>query len=98
MSKETTPKIGTIRFTEREQEIIAVGVESEFFKLIERKFRPQRQTKIALTALNASLNMEDLSYYKGQSSESDWLVNELRRVAEKFNKKNLDADTDGIDE
>lgn len=98
MAKETSPKIGTIRFSEKEKEIIAIGVESDFFKLIANKFRPQRQTKIALACLNTALDDKDLQFFRGQSSESDWLVKELQRVADKFNKENLDADTDGPDE
>lgn len=98
MSKETAPKIGTIKFTAKEKEIIAIGVESDFFKIIATKLRPQRQTKIALSALNLAQDQPDLFYYKGMSYESDWLVKELLKVANNFNKLNGDPDTDGPDE
>ena len=97
MAKETSPKIGTIRFTAKEKEIIAIGVESDFFKVIANKLRPQRQIKIAVACLNLAQNDIELHRFKGQSSESDWLVNELRKVAKEYNDANLDADTDGVD-
>lgn len=98
MSKrESTPRIGTIKFTAKEKEIIAIGVESDFFKIIANKLRPQRQTKIALTCLNAAMTESDLAYYKGQSFESDMLVKILQEAADSYNKMNLDADTDGVD-
>lgn len=97
MGKETAPKIGTIKFTGKEKEIIAIAVESDFFKILANKLRPQRQTKIALTLLNLGQSSEDLQYFRGMSYENDWLIKELKRVADEYNKSNLDADTDGVD-
>lgn len=93
MAKETSPKIGTIRFTQSEKEAIALGVDSDFFKIIERKFRPQRQTRIGLMLLNMAATPEDIAHYKGRSLELDFIVKELRRIATEFNKSDLDPDT-----
>lgn len=98
MGKETAPKIGTIKYTDKEKELIAIGVESDFFKVISRKLRPQRQVKIALTSLNAARDALDMAEYRGRSAEQDWIIRELVKVADDYNKKNLDADTDGVDD
>ena len=97
MSKKPAPKIGNIRLTDTQREIIAVGVESDFFKVIAQAIIPKRQVKIALTALNVAQDSTDLFYYKGMSYEQDWLIRFLQDEAKKYNNTNLDADTDGID-
>lgn len=94
MSKETTRKIGTIRYTDREKEVIAIAVESDFFKILEKKVMPQRLTKIALTVVATGNEERDLHLAQGRTAEAQWLVAEMRKVATEFNKKNLDPDTE----
>lgn len=94
MSKETTRKIGTIRYTDREREVIAVAVESDFFKVLEKKVMPQRLTKLAVTLVATGVDDRDLHITQGKSQEAQWLVSEMRRVADEYNKKNLDPDTE----
>lgn len=98
MSKKSAPKIGNIRLSEQQKEIIAIGVESDFFKVIAKVIAPKRQVKIALTALAVAQDSTDLFYYKGMSYEQDWLLRFLLEEAKKFNAANLDADTEGLDE
>jgi hypothetical protein len=98
--KSTTrnaPKIGEIRLTDQQKQIIAEGVETEFFKVLARVVRPKRQTRVALLAVNAAQDEKDLWFYKGMSGELDWLIRHMEDVAAKWNKQNLDADTDGED-
>ena len=47
--------------------------------------------------MNMAQDDKDLYFFKGQSSELDWFVKELKKVAEAYNRTNLDPDTDGID-
>lgn len=98
MGKETTPKIGTIRFTDREKELIAIAVESDFFKLLEKKFVPQRVTKIAVTLLATGLDEKDMRFQQGRAYELEQMIKEIRGVADKYNKANLDADTESADD
>lgn len=94
MSKETTPKkIGTIRFTDKEKEMIAIAVESDFFKLIE-KLVPKRIAKISITTIATAPGERELFIGQGKVSEASWLTSELRRVADEYNKTNLDPDTE----
>lgn len=97
MSKKPAPKIGNIRLTEVQREIIAVGIESDFFKVIEKVIAPKRRVKIALTSLEIAQDQPELFYYKGMAYEANWLVRFLKEEAAKYNKANLDADTDGVD-
>lgn len=101
MGKKSTtasgPKIGAIQLTDQQKQVIAEGVETEFFKTIARVVRPKRQVRVALLAVNAAQEERDLWFYKGMSGELDWLVNFLTGEADKWNKKNLDADTEGED-
>jgi len=97
MSKKQPAKIGEIRYTDIQKEIIAQGVETEFFRIISRVIRPKRVTKIAMTLLSAGASEQDLWYQKGKANEAEWLIKELVRVAEDYNKKQLDADTEGVE-
>lgn len=95
-TKAHKEKIGKIRLTDKQKEIIAVGIESEFFKVIE-SIIPKQLTKIAVASLNLAQNDKDLFYYKGRAKQATELIDYLRSVAEEYNRTNGDADTDGID-
>lgn len=94
MSKETTPKIGTIRFTDREKEAIAVAVESDFFKLLKRKYMPGRVNKIALALLASGMTERDMHIQQGRAMEAEAFLKEIEKIADEFNRKNLDPDTE----
>lgn len=95
MSKETTPKkLGEVRFTDSEKEVIAAGIDSEFFRILEKKYLKTRIQRIALTALY-SADEKTIDFHRGQAAELEKLVRDLRKIADDYNKKNLDPDTEG---
>lgn len=94
MAKKQGPRIGEIQLTAKQKEIVAEGVESEFFKIIKNIIRPQRQTQIAVTAINAAFDKPEFYMYKGQSKEWDRLVKVLQDEADKFNKEQEEEESE----
>lgn len=88
-------KIGQIKLTDRQREVIAAGVDSEFFKLIRDVIIPQRVTQIALTSLGASMDEHDLFFYKGMSHLATWFPEFLAGEAEKLDDAVYENDEDG---
>lgn len=82
--KKQPLKIGKIELTDHEREVVAAGVDSEFFKIITTRIIPQRETQIALTLLHAGQDDKDLFFYKGMLHLMTWFGPFLEGEAEKI--------------
>ena len=91
------PKIGKIKLTPKQQQVVAEGVETEFFKVISNIIRPERQVQLGLMALNMVPTVENLHEQRGRTNEWDQVISILRKIADEYNKTNGDADTEGVD-
>ena len=88
-------KIGKIELTDHEREVIAAGVDSEFFKIITRKVIPQREVQLALTLLHAGQDETDLFFYKGMLHLINWFGPFLIGEAEKVDVAAYENDEEG---
>lgn len=97
--QKSKPKktVGKLDLTPKQKEIIAQGVETDFFKVLRDVVVPKREIEIALTSLSTGQNEQDLWYHKGMSTGMTRLMAVLKQVADEYNKTNGDADTDGVD-
>lgn len=100
MSAKKAPKIGEIKFTDKEREMIAQFVAtSPVWPLIKNKVRAARQIKIAQMTVRTGQTTEDLWLGKGKLIESDWLVDTFQNVASDVEKEGKpgDEDVDDVD-
>lgn len=96
MSKETAPKkLGEIRFTDSEKEVIAAWIDSESFRLLSKKYRLQRIQRIAMTALTSAVDEKAMEFHRGQAAELEKLFRDMKKIADDYTEKNLDPDTEG---
>lgn len=93
--KKQPRKIGKIELNDHQREVIAAGVDSEFFKIIRDVIIPQRVTQIALTNLGASVDDKDLYFYKGMSHLATWFPDFLTGEAEKVDDAVYENDEEG---
>ena len=85
MSDTKELKLGTLRLTDAEKEAIAEMVDSDGFKVWKKKVMPNREVKIAGTALSA-VDENGLWYAKGMSFENSKQITELENIAREYNK------------
>lgn len=97
MAKKQPRKIAKIELTPHEREVIAEGVNSEFFKIIEEKILPQRRVQISLTAIEADQSMEDIWYHRGMLFMCQWLPKFMNSETENMDLDRIDNDDDSID-
>lgn len=97
--QKSKPKttVGKLDLTPKQRQIIAEGVETDFFKVLRDIVVPKREIEVALTSLATGLTQDDLWYHKGMSAGMTRLLAALKQVADEYNKTNGDADTDGVD-
>lgn len=95
--KKQPLKIGQIKLTDHQREVIAAGVDTEFFKIITDVIIPQRVTQIALTNLGASMDEKDLYFYKGMSHLASWFPDFLTGEAEPVDDAVYENDGDDAD-
>lgn len=93
--KKQSTKIGKIQLTDHQREVIAQGVDSEFFKIIRDVIIPQRVTQIALTNLSAAQDAETLWFYKGMSHLATWFPDFITGEAEKVDDAVYENDEEG---
>ena len=93
--KKQPHKIGAIKLTDHQREVVAAGVDSEFFKIIRDVIIPQRVTQIALTNLSAAQDAETLWFYKGMSHLATWFPDFLAGEAEKLDEAVYENDEEG---
>lgn len=93
--KKQPQKIGQIKLTDHQREVIAQGVDSEFFKIIRDVIIPQRVTQIALTNIGASQDDKDLFFYKGMVHLAEWFPGFLIGEAEKVDDAVYENDEEG---
>lgn len=89
-------KIGAIKLTDEQREIVAKGVDSEFFKIITEVIIPQRETQLALTLLHAGQDEKDLLFFKGQLRVCTWFGPFIAGEAEKIDDAVYENDGDEI--
>lgn len=95
-NKQKQPqKIGRIELTDREREIIAEGVNSEFFKILIKKVIPQREIQLALTLLHAGQDTNDLFFYRGMLHLINWFGPFLKGEAEKVDEAVYENNEEG---
>ena len=90
--KKQPLKIGQIKLDDHQREVVAAGVDSEFFKII-----PQRETQLALTLLHGGVDEKDLYFYKGMLHLINWFGPFLEGEAEKVDDAVYDNDGDDAD-
>lgn len=90
--RKSIAKIGKIELTDHEREVVAAGVDSEFFKVITTRIIPQREIQIALTLLHAGQDEKDLAFYKGMLHLMTWFGPFLAGEAEKIDDAVYDND------
>ncbi len=73
MAKKQPQKIAAIKLTPEQRDIIAEGIESEFFKIIAETILPQRRIQLALTLAEADQSMEEVFYHRGMIRLCKWL-------------------------
>ena len=93
--KTNQRKLAEINLTAKEREILAEGVNSEFFKIIQEKILPQRRVQLALTAIEAEQRMEDIWYHRGMMYMCKWLPD---WISGKVAKVDADATYDNDDD
>lgn len=81
--KSQPQKIATIKLTDHEREVLAEGVNGEFFKIIQDKILPQRRIQLAMTAIEADQTMEDIWYHRGMIYMCSWLPKWMKGETEK---------------
>lgn len=91
-------KLGQVKLTDKQKEIIAQGVETEFWKIISKSLRIQRQTRLAVELVNVMPSVENMHHYRGLSQGWDDVIKQVEKQAKEYNEINLDADTEGVDE
>lgn len=89
--------IGDVKLTNKQKEAIAIGVETEFFKVMKNHFAKHREIQTGLMLLKSGVTNEDVIHYRGVANGITWFIQELEKVAKEYNKTNGDADTDGIE-
>ena len=77
-------KIGEVKLTDHQREVVAQGVDSEFFKILTDVIIPQREVQLALTLLHAGVDDKDLYFYKGMLHLINWFGPFLKGEAEKI--------------
>lgn len=87
MSDAKVPKLGTLKLSDAEKEVIAELVDSDGFRVWKRKIMPNREVVIAGTALSA-IDEQGLWYAKGMSFENSKQIAELEKIANEHNKSN----------
>jgi hypothetical protein len=95
--KQPRNKIGEIKLTDHQREVISQNVDSEFFKIMTEVIIPQRVTQIALTLLHGGQDEKDLFFYKGMTHLTTWFGNFITGEAEKIDTDNYDNDDEGVD-
>lgn len=93
--RKQPPKIGKIELTDHEREVIAAGVDSEFFKILVKKIVPQREVQVALTLLHAGQDDKDLFFYKGMLHVLNWFPGFIAGEAEKVDDAVYENDEEG---
>lgn len=88
-------KIGEIKLTDHQREVIAQGVDSEFFKIITDVVIPQREVQLALTLLHGGVDGTDLYFYKGMLHLINWFGPFLNGEAEKIDEAIYENDEEG---
>ena len=79
MAKKPLKKIGQVKLTDEQKELIAANIDTPFFKLLSQIIVPSRVTQISLTCVSAAQDNNDLWYYKGRVAEADWLPKYLQQ-------------------
>lgn len=92
--KKQPSKIGAIKLTDHQREVIAQNVDSEFFKIMRDVVIPQRVTQIALTLLHGGQDDKDLSFYKGMAHLATWFPDFITGAAESVDTATYDNDED----
>lgn len=97
MSKKPLKKIGQVKLTDEQKELIAANIDSPFFKLISQIIVPSRVNQISITCVSAAQTNEDLWFYKGRVAEADWLPKYLFEQIAKIDKTDYsNSDDDEI--
>jgi len=94
--KKQSPKIGEIKLTDHQREVIAANIDSEFFKILTDVVIPQREVQLALTLLHAGQDDKDLFFYKGMLHLVNWFGPFLKGEAEKIDEAVYENDGDDI--
>lgn len=93
MSKKSTNQLGTLpKLSDAEKEAIAELVQTPGFKIWKKKIVPHREVQIALTNISMGQTTEDLWYNKGMVRENKKSLETLEKIAEDFNKGNIEED------
>lgn len=95
--KSDQRKLAEIKLTPHERDVIAEGVNSEFFKIISTKVLPQRRIQLALTAIEADQRMEDIWYHRGMMYMCKWLPDWLSQETVNVDTAKYDNDDEEID-
>lgn len=93
--RKKSVKIGEIKLTDHQREVIAQGVDSEFFKIITDVVIPQREVQLALTLLHAGQDDKDLFFYKGMLHLITWFGPFLKGESDKVDDAVYDNDEEG---
>ncbi len=88
-------KIGEVKLTDHQREVVAQGVDSEFFKILTDVIIPQREVQLALTLLHAGVDDKDLYFYKGMLHLINWFGPFLKGEAEKIDDAVYENDEEG---
>lgn len=89
-------KLPRVDLTPEERDIIAEGVQTEFFKIISEKILPQRRVQLSLTAIEADQNMEDIWYHRGMIAMCKWLPGWMHGQVAKIDTDKYDNDDEDI--
>lgn len=93
--RDRSNKLGAVKLTDSQREVVAAGADSEFFKIIRDVVIPQRITQIALTNLSASTSKEELYFYKGMAHLARWIPQFLTGEAHAIDDAVYDNEEDG---
>lgn len=85
-NSSNAPKIGKIKLTGTQKEMIAEFVDSDAFKIIKNVIRPQRQIQIGQMTVRTSLTEQELFENRGRLKESDRLIEILEEITDEYTK------------
>lgn len=80
-------KVGTIEFTAEEKRELLKLTTSKGWAILEGVYAKQRAVAIAVAAVNVAQNENDLWYYKGKSSELDYMIKKIKEQAQSLRKE-----------
>lgn len=94
--KSNQRKLAEINLTAHERQVLAEGVNSEFFKIMQEKILPQRRVQLALTAIEADQRMEDIWYHRGMMYMCKWLPDWVANKVATVDGTTYDNDDDDV--